>query len=81
MWISVNPIREREEIIQSAMALSGWYEQGWSKCGEYIHEIPEPQELDAVVIANLYNNADVLGVDIYTVKTPQMQSQPTALDK
>lgn len=67
MWISVNPTGEREEIVQSAMALSGWYKQGWSECGEYISEIPEPQELDAVVIANLYNNADVLGLDIYTV--------------
>lgn len=67
MWISINPIGEREEIVQAAMALSGFYKQGWSECGEYIHEIPEPQELDADEIADLYNNADNLGLDIYTV--------------
>jgi len=66
-WLSVNPQAERDEIIQSAMAISGFYQPGWSECGEYINEIPDSTDLDPVDIAYLYNNADDLGLDIYSV--------------
>ncbi|MEG4419403.1 hypothetical protein QUA70_12440 [Microcoleus sp. LAD1_D5] len=49
------------------MALSGRYEERWSDCGEYIVEIPKPIELAFVELAELYNNADALGLDIYTI--------------
>jgi predicted transcriptional regulator len=45
MWISVNPATEKEEIVQAAMALSGWYELGWSECGEYLNYPPLVEEL------------------------------------
>jgi hypothetical protein len=67
MWISVNPATEKEEIVQAAMALSGWYELGWSECGEYLNYPPLVGELLAEEIANLYNNADNLGLNIYCV--------------
>lgn len=66
-WISVNPIGERDETVQAAMALSGQYREKWSECGEYIEEIPKPIELCFTEIAEIYNNADSLGVDIYTI--------------
>ena len=66
-WISVNPIGERDETVQAAMALSGQYREKWSECGEYIEPIPKPIELCFTEIAEIYNNADSLGVDIYTI--------------
>jgi|SRR6476469_11011983 len=66
-WLSVNPNGEREEIVQAAMALSSQYPQGWDESGEFVHEVPEPQDLHPEELASLYNNADALGIDVYTV--------------
>lgn len=67
MWISVNPKVEREEIALAAMALSGWYEQGWDEDGETLHTPPLVEQLNHKELAGLYNNADALELDIYTV--------------
>lgn len=66
-WLSINPNGERVEIVEAAMALSGLYLQGWDESGEFIHEPPEPQDLHPEELADLYNNADALDVDVYTV--------------
>jgi hypothetical protein len=58
MWISVNPKPERQEIVSLAMALSGKY----SQYGDFT---PSINELEPTEIADLYNNADLLGLDIY----------------
>ncbi|MGL5060489.1 MAG: hypothetical protein ACRC62_10970 [Microcoleus sp.] len=66
MWISVNPKAERKEIVMAAMALSGWYEQGWSEDGEILHTPPSPAELPATELAALYNNAENLELDLFS---------------
>ena len=71
MWVSVNPKIEREEIMDAAMALSGWYQQGWSDCGLWLEYPPVPEDLPPGEVADLYNNADSLGIDIYTVQRTQ----------
>lgn len=75
-WLSVNSNVERAEIIQSAMAISGLYKQGWSECGEYMYEIPDATEVHPIDVADLYNNADKLGLDIYRVNdSPKNEHQ------
>jgi hypothetical protein len=66
-WISINPKLEREEVVETAMALSGWYQYGWSEDGETLDYPPDPDELSPIELAGLYNNSDRLGLDIYTV--------------
>ena len=62
VWISVNPDAEREEIIETAMVLSGEYGEQWDK------GTPLATELQPEKIAELFNSADSLGVDIYSVE-------------
>lgn len=69
MWISVNPKVEREQIVHAAMALSGWYEQGWSADGEALHHLPLVSGLPPGEVADLFNNADALEIDIYSVSS------------
>lgn len=67
MWTLVNPATEKEEIVQGAMSLSGWYKLGWSECQECLNYSPLVEELLLEEIADLYNNADNLGLNIYCV--------------
>ncbi|TAG85552.1 MAG: hypothetical protein EAZ18_26935 [Oscillatoriales cyanobacterium] len=67
MWFSVNPKTERAEVVEAAMLLSGEYKNGWSECGEFLETYPLADELHPNEVAYLYNNADALGLDIYTV--------------
>lgn len=69
MWISVNPKAEREEIVHAAMALSGWYEQGWSEDGETLNHLPLVSTLSPGDVADLFDNADALQLDIYSVSS------------
>ncbi len=68
MWISINPKPERQEIISLAMALSGNY----SQYGDFT---PSINELEPTEIAELYNNADSLWLDIYTQEKTRNNEQ------
>lgn len=72
-WLSVNPKIEKIETVEAAMAISGdiYYQGHWDSEGECFIEPPKANELTPREIAQLYNNADALGLDIYRIGVVQ----------
>jgi hypothetical protein len=67
IWLSVNPESEKFETINAALALSGKFRSPLAIEDDLITSAAPPDfdEIDPVELADFYNNADALGLDIY----------------